>query len=139
MIQLITCQPNYKKLGSDKREDYEKFERVNTSTDYIFFPETEKKNLHPSNLFWNSLKLFKDYIKGNHENDLIVVSCSDAVFNALRVAVHQENYESAICTQIRNDGTYEPAKIFTTGKLSYYMDNVFDTFENTLNILLDID
>ena len=126
-LLLVTGQTETEKIIVEKYQfsDYQKI---------YSFPE--KEFMHPKKLFDKLEKDFRDNI--TNEVSFLVYTFSEVVYNALMVAVHRTHYEDGKCIQVRNDGTFKETEIHKMGKLNWYEDEIFDVFENAMDIILDI-
>lgn len=121
--------------GQDKvdlKQYIENIEKVEPS-DVLVFPELSGK--HPATLF--------DYIKDvtkQHINDNISLYCvtySDHVLNAIRLTIKDyDGNVDAITHQVCNNGNVIEATILKDGKLTQWVDGVWDQWDKALMELL---
>lgn len=70
------------------------------------------------------------------DEDLYILTYSDHVLNAVRVEIKSHGLQNCKCHQLLNNGTDVCADIDEDGMLSYWVEDIFDVWDNALTELL---
>ena len=99
---------------------------------FMIFPE--RYIFHPKKLYKTIRQKVREHIENNI--DFFILTYSDHVLNAVRVEIKNHNFDGAKCHQFLNNGEDVCADITKNGRLTIWIDDVFDVWENALMELL---
>lgn len=102
----------------------------------IMWPELSDKPVHPS-ILGNRIQETAEKCIDEGKN-FIVCTFDDAVFNAIRIAIHEKKASGELHS-VDGAGNVNCALIDKCGRLNHWFDGVFDTWDNQLDTLLDLD
>lgn len=133
-IEVVSGQPNapigefFKKLLEENglSED-----RVLDKM-YIKFPEY--RIIHPTTLQQEIREVVAQHIKD--DKDLFVLTYNDHVFNAIRLEIKKHKFKNGRLYNVMTNGDSSVSLIDEDGRLSAWVDGIFDTWDNALTELL---
>ena len=67
---------------------------------------------------------------------ILIITFSDHVLNAVRVAVKKNKFENAECIQMLNNGEVVISKILPNGRMTEWVEGIFDIWDGALMELL---
>lgn len=71
-----------------------------------------------------------------HHKDLFILTYSDHVLNAVRVVIKNHGFLNGKVHQITKDGKDVIANISSNGKLDVWLNDVFDVWDQALDMLI---
>lgn len=96
--------------------------------------------IHPMIKYTNMKQIVTNCISDNV--DLYILTFSEIIFNAVRVAIATANFDNGMMYQLCNDENGDLnlsiANIDADGRLTHWEHGIFDTLEISLDELLDL-
>ena len=126
MGKIIICTGQKNAYGK-KVNDYANT-LINDNTEVLINPE--KELLHQKMLYDMTFENANKFIE--KDINAVIITYSDHVFNAVRVAVKNHNKEDCEIHTVMNDGTITVAHIFPNGRLDAWIEDVFDVWDKAL-------
>lgn len=126
MGKIIICTGQENAYGK-KVNDYANT-LINDNAEILINPE--KELLHQKMLYDMTFKRANEFIK--KDIDAVIITYSDHVFNAVRVAAKYHNKKNCEIHTVMNDGTIIVSHILPDGRLDTWIEGVFDVWEKAL-------
>ena len=104
--------------------------------DLIEFPETEI--CHSYDLCEHVMQIVQEHVDRDKDKNLIIVTYSEIVLDAVRLWVARNKFENAECVNILSDGNCVNILINKNGEMEKWIDGVFDIKNIILKELFEI-
>ena len=124
---------NIKIITGQQDVDIEKYSCKFQGTTIVF---PESRNCHSYDLCEDIMKEIQDFYNDNR--DLVIVTYSEVVLDAVRLWVARNSFEYAECVNILSDGNIVNVPIDKNGEMEKWIDGVFDIKRIILKELFEI-